>query len=156
MSMPALGIMLHSFKMLKEKSGEIFLLNPTDSFTALLRSTMLIKILPFARSAEEAEARIKRKEEEIKTGEARRKEEETQKRKKEAETLRCWDFWKGHHPNNATPCEICHYKVSGSRSPCWNVVGEIEGLTFEYINEECLDCQYYIRLNPEGHVEEIH
>jgi len=155
MSTPVLGIILRTFKILKEKQGELYLLNPTDTFTALLRSTMLIKILPFATSPEEVENRLRQRDEEVKSGEARRKEEEKIKLKQEAETLRCWDFWKGHHPKNATPCAICHYKASGSSRPCWVVVGEIEGLTFEYINEDCLDCQYYIKLNPEGDVEEI-
>lgn len=154
-STPALSVILRAFKLLKEKGGEFFLLNPTESFNTLLRSTMLIKVLPMARSAVEVEAMLARKAEEIKSGEAKRKEEEMLNKKKKAESLRCFEFWKGHHIKNATPCSICHYKVSGSISPCWTVSGEIEGITFEYTNEDCLDCSYYLKLNPDGDVQEI-
>jgi anti-anti-sigma factor len=151
----ALGLILRTYKLLKEKSGELYILNPTEIFTSLLRSTMLSKILPTARSAEEVVALLQKKEDEIKSGEAKRKEEELAKRKKEAETLRCFEYWKGQNPANATPCSVCHFKVSGSTRPCWIVVGEIEGITFEYVNEDCLDCKYYIKVNPNADVHEI-
>lgn len=152
---PALGIILRTFKAQKEKGGEFFLIAPSDPLQMLLRSTMLAKVLPAARSVTDVEELLARKAEEIKSGEARRKEEEKLQRKKEAESLRCWEYWKGQHIKNATPCSICHYKVSGATSPCWMVVGEIEGIRFEYINEDCLDCAYYQKLNPGADVQEI-
>ncbi len=150
-----LGTILRAFKSTREKGGEFFLLNPATPVAELLRSTMLIKIIPLSRSADDVERLIQEKEIEIKTGEAKRKAEEEEKKKKEAETLRCWDFWKGHNTNNATPCAVCHYKMTGATIPCWMIIGEIEGVTFEYINEECLDCRYYQKLNPEADAQKI-
>lgn len=150
-----LGMLLRAYKAVKDRKNEFFLLSPNEYFTGLLRSTMLIKILPLARSAEEVESYLQKKEESVKSGEAQRKEAEKQKRRQEAETLRCWDFFKGHNPKNATACAVCHYKASSPARPCWIVINEIEGVSFEYINEDCLDCPYYLKLNPDADVQEV-
>jgi len=151
----ALGLLLRTYKTLKERKSEFFLIQPGDLFMALLRSTKLSKILPIARSAEEVEEYLNKQDEAVKSGEAKRKEEERLQRAKEQETLRCYDFWKGHNTQNATPCAVCHYKASASKRPCWIIDSQIEGITFEYTNEECLDCNYYQRLNPNSDVQEL-
>lgn len=56
----------------------------------------------------------------------------------------CWDFFESRHPDNLTNCEECFKKVSPSREPCWIVEGIIEGISFQYINEKCETCDYFL------------
>ncbi|MFH0920786.1 MAG: STAS domain-containing protein [Fibrobacterota bacterium] len=149
----ALGILLRTYKILKEKNNEFFLIAPSDALLAVLQSTMLIKIMPAVRSMDEASHFINKKQEAVRTGEAKAQEEAKIKRLEEAKSVRCWDYFKGQNPQNATPCMVCHYKASGSGQPCWIIQGEIEGTTFEYVNEDCLTCDYFLKFNPEGDVE---
>jgi len=149
----ALGILLRTYKLLKEKQGDFFLISPSDAMLAVLQSTLLIKIIPAVRSMDEAAHFIRKKEEAIRTGEARAQEEAKKKRLEEAKTVRCWEFFKGQNPQNATPCDVCHYKATGSAQPCWIIQSEIEGTTFEFVNEDCLVCDYFLKFNPEGDVE---
>lgn len=150
-----LGVILRTFKTLKEKKGELFLLNPSETLVSMLNSTMLFKILPVISSVSEAEEILRKKEEEIKTGEEKRKAERKRILLHEAHTLRCWDFFKGHNPHNATGCAECHYKASGSKRPCWMVIGNVDGIIFEYLNEECAGCAYFRKFNPRGEIEEL-
>jgi anti-anti-sigma factor len=168
-----LGVMLQCFKALKAKNRHFFIINPQAPFKAELESTKLIKIFPMAATVEAArqvvrkhEAEMRKREEErrakearereeARAKEARAREEKKKQRMEEAKTMRCWIFFKGQNPKNATPCSACHYKASGSDRHCWMVVGEIDGVTFEYIEEECMSCAYYIKFNPKSHVEAL-
>ena len=168
-----LGVVLQCFKSVKAKDGHFFIINPQAPFKAELESTKLIKIFPMAATLEAArqvvqkhEAEMRKREEERRAKEAREKEESlakearTREEKKKqrieaAKSTRCWVFFKGQNPKNATPCKVCHYKVSGSDRPCWLVVGSIDSVTFEYIEEECMSCAYYIKFNSESHVEAL-
>ena len=76
----ALGILLRTYKLLKEKQGDFFLISPSDAMLAVLQSTLLIKIIPAVRSMDEAAHFIRKKEEAIRTGEARAQEEAKKKR----------------------------------------------------------------------------
>jgi anti-anti-sigma factor len=155
MCSPSLGLLLRVYKARKEKTSSFFLVAPSTSLLELLRSTMLIKVMPVVRELNEVDNAINKLEEDIKTGELRRKQEEEKKKLAEAVTLRCWEYYKGQHPKNATPCAVCYFKNSGSKRPCWVVVGNIDGVEFDYIEEDCLDCEYFMKLNPDAGVIEI-
>jgi anti-anti-sigma factor len=57
----------------------------------------------------------------------------------------CFEYWNNHNPKNATNCDECFQKKEPSSRPCWIVDGVIEGVSFEYVNEECEQCEYYRR-----------
>jgi anti-anti-sigma factor len=55
----------------------------------------------------------------------------------------CWVYWKGKNPKNATRCDECYKKITNSKDPCWMVIDMVEGISFQYVNEECVGCKYY-------------
>lgn len=57
----------------------------------------------------------------------------------------CWDFFESHNPGSQINCEECSKKISPSRDPCWIVDGLIEGISFQYINEKCETCGYFLK-----------
>lgn len=57
----------------------------------------------------------------------------------------CWDFLEDHHHHSPINCEECFKKMSPSREPCWIVEGLIEGISFQYINEKCETCDYFLK-----------
>jgi len=149
----ALGLIIRTYKTVKEKGRDLFLMNVQPGFRYLLEETRLIRILTLCASIEEAETHLKRREEALRTGEAKAKEEKKQKLIVQAQSVRCWDYFKGRHPKNATTCLECHYKISGAKRPCWIIMGNIDGVTFEYIDEACTSCPFFLEFNPEGNLE---
>jgi anti-sigma B factor antagonist len=55
----------------------------------------------------------------------------------------CWVYWKNHNPANATTCDECFKKIKPTGQPCWIVDGMIEGISFQYVDEECESCKYF-------------
>lgn len=55
----------------------------------------------------------------------------------------CHAYWNNHNPRNATNCDECFRKIKPSDDPCWIVEGVIEGVSFQYVNEDCEDCPYF-------------
>lgn len=55
----------------------------------------------------------------------------------------CWDYWKGKNPRNATKCDECFKKITKSKEPCWVIEGIVEGVSFQFTNDECLTCAYF-------------
>lgn len=55
----------------------------------------------------------------------------------------CWVYWKGKNPKNASHCDDCYKKITNSKDPCWIVEGMVEGILFQYVNEECIGCKYF-------------
>jgi anti-sigma B factor antagonist len=55
----------------------------------------------------------------------------------------CHVYWKNKNPRNATNCDECFKKIKPSQQPCWVVDGMIEGISFQYINEDCESCPYF-------------
>ncbi len=151
----ALGLLLRVFKTRKERQQLFFLISPSGPMLELLRSTMLIKVMPTIRDHSEIETISKKRSEERETGELQRKMADEKKRLEEAAALRCWEYFKGQHPKNATACAVCYYKNSASKRPCWVVVGSVDGIEFDYIDEDCLDCEYFQKLNPDLDVIQI-
>lgn len=153
MPMAGLGHVLRAYKAAKATGKEFYLVNVQPGFNAMLEETRVSRVFSRLSSVEEGDGLHKRREEEKKTGEARAKEEKKQKLIVEAQTVRCWEFFKGHNPKNATGCVECHYKVTGGKRPCWIIVGDIDGVTFESIDEGCTSCAYFLKYNPEGNLE---
>ncbi len=59
------------------------------------------------------------------------------------ERVPCHVYWKNKNPRNATTCDECFKKIKPSQQPCWVVDGMIEGISFQYINEDCEPCPYF-------------
>ncbi len=68
---------------------------------------------------------------------------EAAKPPKPKERPACWIYWKNHNPQNATTCDECFKKIKPTGQPCWIVDGMIEGISFQYVDEECESCQYF-------------
>jgi anti-anti-sigma factor len=62
----------------------------------------------------------------------------------------CWEYWKNHNPRNATLCDECFRKINPGKDPCWMVEGVIEGVSFQYVNEDCQDCDYFGEFGKSG------
>jgi anti-anti-sigma factor len=61
---------------------------------------------------------------------------------------RCFEFWNNRNPQNATTCDECWRKARPSEQHCWMVEGNIEGVSFQYVNEDCEACGYYLKYSP--------
>jgi anti-sigma B factor antagonist len=62
----------------------------------------------------------------------------------------CYDYFKNHNPKNATACDECFKKIKPTGQPCWIVDGMIEGISFQYVSEDCEDCVYFKEFGPAG------
>ncbi|HUI91554.1 MAG TPA: STAS domain-containing protein [Chitinivibrionales bacterium] len=56
----------------------------------------------------------------------------------------CYVYFKNHNPKNATTCDECSKKIKPTGQPCWIVDGMIEGISFQYVEEECEECPYFM------------
>ena len=64
------------------------------------------------------------------------------------ERVPCYVYWENHNPRNATTCDECFRKIKPSDQPCWIVEGMVEGISFQYVNEECQECGYFGEFGP--------
>jgi anti-anti-sigma factor len=62
----------------------------------------------------------------------------------------CYEYFKNHNPKNATTCDECFKKIKPTGQPCWVVDGMIEGISFQYVSEDCEDCVYFKEFGPSG------
>jgi anti-sigma B factor antagonist len=62
----------------------------------------------------------------------------------------CYEYFKNHNPKNATACDECFKKIKPTGQPCWIVDGMIEGISFQYVSEDCEDCVYFQEFGPVG------
>jgi anti-anti-sigma factor len=62
----------------------------------------------------------------------------------------CYVYWKNKNPRNATTCDECFKKIKPSQQPCWIVDGMIEGISFQYVNEDCETCPYFEEFGKAG------
>jgi anti-anti-sigma factor len=62
----------------------------------------------------------------------------------------CHVYWKNRNPHNATSCDECSKKIKPTSQPCWIVDGIIEGVSFQYVNEDCERCRYYEEFGTRG------
>jgi anti-sigma B factor antagonist len=66
------------------------------------------------------------------------------------ERPQCFVYWKDKNPRNATGCNECFKRIKPSNQPCWIVEGMIEGVSFQYVNEDCEDCPYFAQYGEAG------
>jgi anti-anti-sigma factor len=76
--------------------------------------------------------------------------EPLQKKAEPKQRPACFNYWKNKNPRNATACDECIKKIKPSQQPCWIVDGMIEGISFQYVNEDCESCQYYVEFGLTG------
>jgi anti-anti-sigma factor len=151
-----LSILVKMHKETADAGGMLVVVGGRDHLHQILHSSRLTRILHLApeetagRELFEA-VRRKREEEQRSKAEATAKAAEEARRAAEAakpkpqpkKFVRCWDYWKGRNPNNATTCDECFQKQNPKPQPCWIVEGVVEGVTFQFVNESCVDCRYF-------------
>jgi len=139
-----LGTIIRMHKELAARGGFLIVACPQAYVLNILESTKLTRFLKIAAKESDALAMI----DQVIEGRRRETEAAETTRKKEVERQRtaaqpCWEFWNNHNPKNANTCDECFRKQSKSDRPCWLVEGSVEGVSFQYVNEDCEDCRYY-------------
>ncbi len=132
-----LGVIVKIHQEAKTKKGLLVIVGLTGYPKAIFESTKLSRLVIMADTVSEARDIIRNE------TEPARKEEKPRKTVPPEERPPCFEYWNNHNPKNATACDECFHKQQKSDSPCWIVEGEIEGVSFQYINEECEECEYY-------------
>jgi len=136
-----LGLLIRIHKETSSAKGLLVLQGAQGYVQAVLEASKLNKIIKIAADAQQAAdifAELKRKEEEAAKPKEIAKPPEPPK-----ERPPCFVYFKNHNPRNATNCDECSKKISPSNQPCWIVEGDMEGITFQYVNEDCVDCPYF-------------
>jgi len=134
-----LGILVKMHKESTEAEGMVVLIGVQDAVRRAIQKTKLDSIFHFAPTRDDALAyfeKIQRKKEE-----EARAAEEAERRKR---GIPCWEYWEDHNPRNATVCDECFRKLNPKNVPCWIVEGLIEGVSFQYVSEDCEDCDYFL------------
>jgi anti-anti-sigma factor len=144
----------------------------------ILQTTKLAKVLPITADMTAArnlfDAAAKRKQATAAAEKAQRDAEAAQKAAADAEArraampqpmpmpqpqaqaqpkkfVRCWEYWNGQNPKNATKCDDCYQKKNPKPQACWIVEGNVEGVTFYFVNEACVDCKYFEEFGRVSH-----
>lgn len=146
-----LGTIIRIHQDLAAKGGALYVVKASSYVMNLFESTKLSRFLNIKKKESDAIAALKggiqsKKEEKEKEQAVEQQAKEEEKKK----TLKCWEYWKGQNPKNASSCEECYKKISDSGKACWLVEGAVEGVSFQYVNEECEDCEYYKLHNSES------
>jgi anti-anti-sigma regulatory factor len=140
----------------KAADGMLVVVGGREHLHHILHSSKLSKLLHLAPEHESARQlfdRAARQKEEVarQKAAAEQKAREEQTRAAEAAKpkpapkrfVRCWEYWQNHNPKNATTCNECFHKLNPKVHACWVVEGLVEGVTFHFVNESCLDCAYF-------------
>jgi anti-anti-sigma factor len=140
----------------KAADGMLVVVGGREHLHHILHSSKLSKLLHLAPEHESARQlfdRAARQKEEVarQKAAAEQKAREEQARAAEAAKpkpapkrfVRCWEYWQNHNPKNATTCNECFHKLNPKAHACWVVEGLVEGVTFHFVNESCLDCAYF-------------
>ncbi|HEX2957230.1 MAG TPA: STAS domain-containing protein [Chitinispirillaceae bacterium] len=142
----AIGMIVKISTEIEQLNGKFILSGAQDFTLTLLKTVHLDKLIQFAPDISEAlsafDEQIRQQEEEKRLREVAEKEAEAAKiatRKRPP----CWEYFNSHNPNNATKCDECFRKATQNTSPCWIVDGYIEGISFQFIGEDCLECSYF-------------
>jgi anti-anti-sigma factor len=146
-----LGAMVKIHKEADAAGGKLVTIGVKGYVEAIFTSTKLSKILHIAADRRQAAAifeDLKKKEEAetVAAEAAKRAAEEAAKPKvvPPKKRIPCWEYFKNHNPRNATVCDECFKKISPTKEPCWIVEGMIEGVSFQYVNEDCESCPYFM------------
>jgi anti-anti-sigma factor len=139
-----LGLFIKMHRETAAEKGQLIVSGAHGYVMAVLESSKLTKVLKLTADEHEAATvfnELRKKEEEA----AKPKVEEVKVKQPEAPKKRppCYVYFKNHNPRNATNCDECSRKINPSDQPCWIVEGIIEGISFQYVNEDCEECPYY-------------
>ena len=61
----------------------------------------------------------------------------------------CFDYWHGKNPKNADNCNDCFKRIKPTSRPCWLIESNSNGVVMQYVNEECVDCDYYLEFGSD-------
>jgi anti-anti-sigma factor len=137
-----LGLFIKIHREAAAQKGLLVLAGAQGYVTAVLDSSKLTKVFKMAADEREASAifaELRKKEEEA----AKPKIEEVKPPAPPKKREPCYVYFKNHNPKNATNCDECSRKINPTDQPCWIVEGVIEGISFQYVNEDCEECPYY-------------
>lgn len=151
-----LSILVKIHKETHAHHGMLVIVAGRDQLHHIFHSIKLTKVFHFApdkKAAVEYFAAYARKKEAevqaaaevaLKAAEAAQAAAEAAKPKPEPKKfVRCWEYWNNRNPKNATTCDECFTKLTPSNKPCWVVEGLVEGVSFQFINDECVECGYF-------------
>lgn len=140
-----LGLLVKMHKDAQVNNGMLIVTGVQGYALAIFTSTKLSKLLFMAADQKAAlqlfnlqKKKLEEAGKEINTGSA-------DSIKPPRKRIPCWDFFENHNPGCQINCEECSKKISPSRDPCWIVEGLIEGISFQYINEKCETCGYFLK-----------
>lgn len=136
-----LGLIVKIHKEAQAGGGSLIVSGARGNVLAILTGTKLIRIVKFASDKKAAIEYFEQQR--IKQEAIEREAAEKLKMQQQKKRIPCWEFWKNHNPRNATKCDECFTKASSSSIPCWIIEGMIEGISFQYVNEECEGCDYF-------------
>lgn len=140
-----LGTIIRMHKEMVSRGGAFFVVNPQPYIMSIFESTKLTRFLSIFEKEQEAITAI---EEKIRGREQKKEQkkisEETAKELEKKKTQKCWEYWNNHNPKNANTCDECYRKNTDPRQPCWIVEGTVEGVSFQYVNEDCENCDFFL------------
>jgi len=142
-----LGMLVRIHKEAIEGGGALIVAGARGYAQVIFTSTKLAKIIHLVpnriAAVEYFEQKKKKKEE------AERLAAEEAKKAQIKKRVPCYKYWNNQNPRNATKCDECFRKLSDSTTPCWIVEGMIEGISFQYVNEDCESCKYFLEFGQQ-------
>ena len=148
---------------LEQKKGEMLIAGASPVLMQIFETARLAKLFSFVKSKEavadraaakeRAEAEAKAAERNALAAAEKAAQEAEAKSQRDAEDVkppmptrkfvRCFEYWNNHNPKNVNTCDECFRKINPSNTPCWVVEGELDGVSFQFVNEDCVDCKYF-------------
>jgi len=148
-----LGILVKMHKETVHLGGILVVTGVKGYVQSIFTSTKLTKIMHIAADRAQAEAifsELRQKEEAAALAAAEAAKPKIAPPKKR---IPCWEYFKNQNPRNATLCDECFKKISPTKEPCWIVEGMIEGVSFQYVNEDCESCDYFFEFGTQQNSE---
>jgi anti-sigma B factor antagonist len=136
-----LGIIVRMHKETAEGGGILVVVGAHGYLLSMIESIRLNRVLHLEMDIRAAKERIDR------LKEKKAEEKEAKKKKKPKERPPCWVYWNNHNPKNANTCDECFRKINPTEQPCWIIEGVIEGVSFQYVNEDCESCPYFVEFS---------
>lgn len=142
-----LGLLVKIHKETLSKNGLTILVGASGAALAILTETKLTKVIKLSEDRKAALEYFEtiRKKEEPKPVEKVETPAPVETPPPVKKWIPCWEFWKNQNPRNATKCDECYRKITPSKDHCWQIEGMIEGVAFQYVNEECESCDYFLQ-----------
>ncbi|MBD3346464.1 MAG: STAS domain-containing protein [Chitinivibrionales bacterium] len=134
-----LGLLVKIHKETKQNGGKLVIIGAGGYVLTSFKSTKLDRLLTLVQTTAEAGNVFDALKEKRDAAAAEKEKKEKPKRRPP-----CWEYWDNHNPDNATTCDECFKKINPSNAPCWIVEGMVEGVSFQYVNEDCESCEYFM------------